>query len=296
MSSTAFQLEERIEKCRRILDDNPRSQIFAALGEAYRKKGDLERAYLITKQGLEIHPEYGPAHVVMAKIYIEKRLYQEAEKELEQAVRLDGKTRATEKLLAEVWLKKGELDRAQETLLRLRENGPPDEGISTLLNLAKNLKERPLVNPPQRVVQPAPLLNLTNRFAALEESQFDRPAPVSDEDYHSWASVLDALKSFPLVQGALVIGLDGLVVENRTSGQTNPDLIGPLCLSIVETVSQNLPRIDFGKLGQLLIETATVKIWIWSLKAHYLMLWTNPDVNLGCLKMRISHISEQIAF
>src|SRR3989337_505071 len=122
--SATLQIEERIEKCRKILEENPRSQILAALGEAYRKKGDLERAYLVTKQGLEYHPDYGPAHVVMAKIYIEKRLYQEAEKELEQAVRLDGKTRATEKLLAEVWLKKGELDRAQETLLRLRENGP----------------------------------------------------------------------------------------------------------------------------------------------------------------------------
>src|SRR3990172_13414629 len=109
----SVQIEDRIEKCRRILEANPRSQIFAALGEAYRKKGDLERAYLVTKQGLEFHPDYGPAHIVMAKIYLDKRLYPEAEKELELATKLEGKTRATDKLLAEVWLKKGELEKAQ---------------------------------------------------------------------------------------------------------------------------------------------------------------------------------------
>ena len=38
-------IDERIEKCNKILDENPSSQIFAALAEAYRKKGDLEKAF-----------------------------------------------------------------------------------------------------------------------------------------------------------------------------------------------------------------------------------------------------------
>jgi len=290
------QIEERIEKCRKILEDNPRSQIFAALGEAYRKKGDLERAYLITKEGLEYHPDYGPAHVVMAKIYLERKLYQEAEKELEIAVKLDGKTRATEKLLAEIWLRRGELERAQEALIRLKENGPADESINTLLNLSRNLKERQVAFPREKPVQRTPLLNLAEQYRRPEEAQRGASVNPAPEKFYTWGQIVGTLKSFPLVEGALVIGPDGLVVENRTSSQISPDIIGPLGLSVVETVIQNLPRLDFGKLGQILIETATGKIWIWSLKGHYLMLWTDPEVNLGSLKIRVGQVAEQIDF
>jgi tetratricopeptide (TPR) repeat protein len=294
--NATLQIEERIEKCRKILEDNPRSQVFAALGEAYRKKGDLERAYLITKQGLEYYPDYGPAHVVMAKIYLERKLYQEAEKELDLAVKLDGKTRATEKLLAEIWLRKGELERAQDALLRLKESGPSDESINTLLNLSRNLRERQVALPREKPVQRRPLLNLGEQYRRPEEAQRGAPVSPAPEKFYTWGQILDTLKSFPLVEGALVIGPDGLVVENRASGLYSPDTIGPLCLSIVETVVQNLPRIDFGKLSQVLIETATVKIWIWSLKGHYLMLWTDPEVNLGSLKIRVGQVAEQIDF
>lgn len=294
--NATLQIEERIEKCRKILENNPRSQVFAALGEAYRRKGDLERAYLITKQGLEYHPDYGPAHVVMAKIYLERKLYQEAEKELDLAVKLDGKTRATEKLLAEIWLRKGELERAQDALLRLKESGPSDESINTLLNLSRNLKGRQVALPREKPAQRTPLLNLAEQYRRLEEAQRGAPVSPAPEKFYTWGQILDTLKSFPLVEGVLAIGPDGLVVENRTSGRISPDLIGPLCVGVVETVIQNLPRIDFGKLGQVLIETATVKIWIWSLKSHYLMLWTDPEVNLGSLKIRVSQVAEQIDF
>jgi predicted regulator of Ras-like GTPase activity (Roadblock/LC7/MglB family) len=294
--SAAAQLEERIEKCRKILSDNPRSQIFAALGEAYRKKGDLERAYAVTKQGLENHPDYGPAHIVMAKIYMEKKLYHEAEKELEFSVKLDGKTRATEKLLAEVWLKRGELDKAQDTLVRLKETGPEEEGITNLLNLARNLRERPQFNTRENSVKTAHRPSVVEKYRPLDEPVAPAQALAGDEIYYSWAQIVDAVKSFPLVQGTLVIGPDGWVVENRAISQISPEIIGPLCLSIVDTAAQNLPRIDFGRLSQLLIETMTVKIWIWSIKGHYLIIWADPEVNLGSLKMRVSQIVEHIEF
>ena len=293
--SATIQLEDRIEKCRRILEENPRSQIFAALGEAYRKKGDLERAYLVTKQGLEYHPDYGPAHVVMAKIYLERRLYNEAEKELEAAAKLDGKTRTTEKLLAEIWLRKGELERAQDALQRLKENGPADESINILLNLSRNLKERPAAPPKEKPSRISPLLNLIEQYRSQEQTRPATP-PGQPEKFYSWGQMVDVLRLFALVQGVLVIGPDGLVVENRSSSQINPNEIGPLCLSIVETATQNLPRIDFGKLGQVLIETASVVIWIWQIKGHFLLIWADPEVNLGSLKMRVSQITVQIDF
>lgn len=294
--STEFQTEERIEKCRKILEDNPRSQIFAALGDAYRKKGDLEKAYLITRRGLDLNPDYGPGHLIMAKIYLDKRLYPEAEKELEAAIKLDGKTRAAEKLGAEVCLKKGELDKAQDVLLRLREAGPPDESISMLLSLARNLKEKHLAQAREKHRPATGATGLLERFRMAEAGQPSGTTAASFETFSSWSQIVESLKSFPLVLGVLVIGPDGLVVESRGTSSVSPDLIGPLCLSIVETAVQNLPRLDFGRLAMVLVETATVKIWIWKVKTHYLVLWADPEVNLGSLKMRVSQIIGQISF
>ena len=90
MQSTA-QLEERISKCEEILSQNPESLIFAALSDAYRKKGDLSKAFHVCNQGLKLHPGYGPGHLIMARINMERGMYSEAEKELASAEILTGK-------------------------------------------------------------------------------------------------------------------------------------------------------------------------------------------------------------
>ena len=81
----AVEIDERIGKCQKILDVDPNSQIFAALAEAYRKKGELEKAFRVCQNGLRIHPSYGSAHVVMAKINLDRGLYDWAEIEANKA-------------------------------------------------------------------------------------------------------------------------------------------------------------------------------------------------------------------
>jgi predicted regulator of Ras-like GTPase activity (Roadblock/LC7/MglB family)/predicted Zn-dependent protease len=100
------QVEERISKCEEILSQNPESLVFAALADAYRKKGDLSRAFHTCSQGLKLHPTYGPGHLVMARINLERGMYTEAEKELASAEQSDGRTRATELLLAQILIKR----------------------------------------------------------------------------------------------------------------------------------------------------------------------------------------------
>ncbi len=100
------ELDERIEKCQRLLEADPNSQIFAALAEACRKKGDLDLAFRICKNGLKVHNNYGSAHVVMAKINLDRGLYDWAEIEAKRASELDGKTRTIDLLLAEIYIYK----------------------------------------------------------------------------------------------------------------------------------------------------------------------------------------------
>ena len=105
-------LAERIEKCERILKENSNSQVFAALADAYRSKGDLDQAFRVCRQGLRLHPEYGPGHLVMAKINFERKMFDWAEQELEEAVTLDGETRATQQLRVEVLHRQGQFCRS----------------------------------------------------------------------------------------------------------------------------------------------------------------------------------------
>ena len=102
--ASLLELDDRISKCEKILDSDPNSQIFAALADAYRKKGDLEKSFRTCQNGLRIHPSYGSAHVIMAKVNLDRGLYDWAEIEAEKAVEIDGRTRSIELLLAEIYI------------------------------------------------------------------------------------------------------------------------------------------------------------------------------------------------
>src|SRR5690606_3662822 len=116
-------LAERIEKCERILKENSNSQVFAALADAYRANGDLDQAFRVCRQGLRVHPTYGPGHLVMARISFERKMFDWAEQELGEAVTLDGETRATSQLRVEIQIAKGNFGEAELDIKKLRATG-----------------------------------------------------------------------------------------------------------------------------------------------------------------------------
>ncbi|RME27850.1 MAG: hypothetical protein D6800_04560, partial [Candidatus Zixiibacteriota bacterium] len=138
MTATA-QLDERIAKCHKILQSDPNSQIFAALAEAYRKKGELDTAFRICQNGLRVHPSYGSAHIVMAKINLDRGLYDWAETEVQKAREIDGNSRAIELLLAEIQIYKGDFQNAIRLLKKLHESDPTNEHIAKLLDIAERI-------------------------------------------------------------------------------------------------------------------------------------------------------------
>ena len=133
------EIDDRIDKCQRLLETDPNSQIFAALAEAYRKKGELDKAFRVCQSGLKVHPSYASAHVVMAKINLDRGLYDWAEAEIRKAMEIEGPTRATDLLLAEVQIYRGEFDAASRLLRRLHQADPGNEHIKKLLDIAKKL-------------------------------------------------------------------------------------------------------------------------------------------------------------
>ncbi len=60
-----------IEKLERRYAENPHGYSFAPLAEAYRKSTDHSRALDVLKRGLELHPDYVPASIVLGRVHLD---------------------------------------------------------------------------------------------------------------------------------------------------------------------------------------------------------------------------------
>jgi len=267
------ELDERIAKCEKILSHTPESLIFAALADAYRKKGELAKAFHICLQGLKLHPDYGPGHLVMAKINMERGMYSEAEKELELAIQMDGRTRATELLLAQILIKKGQIADAKKLVEKLKSTDPNNPTIRELL---RTIKEKADWDKPDY-----------DAIMVQERWRIEKVVDLKDAVHY--------LKSLPDVMGALVVGEDGLVIESKLNPNFKKDTLGAIATSIVEVVRKGVREADFGEYVQVLVEGDNLELWMMKFKNKIFGLCCNPDANLGALKIKVGELLEHLS-
>ena len=275
----AAQLDERISKCEEILSHNPESMIFAALSDAYRKKGDLAKAFHTCTRGLKFHSDYGPGHLVMAKINMERGMYSEAEKELALAVQADGKNRATELLLAQILIKKDQIKDAKKILEKLKTTDPENEVVDELLKTIKQKIEQSGIHRTDR--------SGYDVMTAQERWRIQKVVDLKDGVHY--------LKSLPGVLGALVVGEDGLVLESRLNPNFKKEQIGAIATSITQCVKDGVGGIGFGGYEQILIETEDLEFWIIEFNRQAFVLCCAPEANLGALKMRVGELLEHLS-
>jgi len=94
------------EQLRRLQQD-PTSRVFAPLAESYRRLGRLDEAIEICQKGLEHHPDFHGGRVALAKCYIDKHRYQDAQGELEKVVHLAPENLLAQRLLGEALMAQG---------------------------------------------------------------------------------------------------------------------------------------------------------------------------------------------
>lgn len=79
-------LTPRIGELEKKLKREPSSLIFVQLAEEYRKVGAFDDAIRICREGLERHPNYISANMLLGRVYFETRRYREARAELEKVI------------------------------------------------------------------------------------------------------------------------------------------------------------------------------------------------------------------
>jgi predicted regulator of Ras-like GTPase activity (Roadblock/LC7/MglB family) len=269
---TNVELDERIEKCEEILAQDPDSYIFAALSDAYRKQGELAKAFSICNRGLKRHPDYGAGHLVMAKINMDRGMYGEAEKELSLAIQADGKTKTTELLLVQIFMKRGQIRDAKVILEKLKAADPTNPVVKDLLNQLREEAAWGKAN--------------YEDVMAKERWQIGKIVDFKD--------AVDYLKLLPHVLGALVVGADGLVVEGKVNPQFNRELLGAIAVTISKHAQKGMSEIGSGELEQLLVELESFKLWIIKLERHRFVLCCSAQVNLGALKIRVAELLQHM--
>jgi tetratricopeptide (TPR) repeat protein len=95
---------EFIERYQKLYEKDPRSKVFAPLGEAYRKMGLIKEALLILETGVKLHPHFASGRVALAKVLIHENKHEEAVVQLLAATDLSPENLLAQKLLAESYI------------------------------------------------------------------------------------------------------------------------------------------------------------------------------------------------
>lgn len=270
------ELDERITKCKRILERDPESLIFAALSEAYRRLGDLGTATRICAQGMKVHPEYGSAHLVMARINMDKRLFAEAEKELSLAIKADGRTKANELLLSEILVKKGKRREARTLLDKLFLADPENPQVKRLLKEVEEKEETTEVKWKDMPVACEIFQDLKEKISPAE--------------------VLEEMLKAPGVLGCLIVDQDGLVTESRFRKKANSEALGVASAVVFREIEKSVKKVGFGTLDQTLIESKGLNLWVVRTREFLMCLCCDHRVNFGYLKIALSKIRPRISF
>lgn len=108
-----------IEKLERRYAENPQGLTFAPLAEVHRKNGDVARALELLQAGLELHPNYIPASIVLGRCHWDLGDLPAAESAFAHVLRLDDENVIALKSLADINEKLERFTEAQRWLNRL---------------------------------------------------------------------------------------------------------------------------------------------------------------------------------
>lgn len=119
------------------LAQDPQSLVFLRLGEALRRKGQLDAALRVAMNGLERHPHLADAHDLYARVLTDKHDYEKAFDEWDMAIRIAPHHTGALKGLAFLYFKVGDIAQAEAHLERARNIEPADPSIDQAIAMVR---------------------------------------------------------------------------------------------------------------------------------------------------------------
>lgn len=91
--------ELALDRLREAWERDPASLAFVSLGEALRRRGDLEEAIRICRTGLDHRPNHSSGHLVLGRCFFDRGDLGDAIREFEEVVSLDSRNALALRLL-----------------------------------------------------------------------------------------------------------------------------------------------------------------------------------------------------
>jgi tetratricopeptide (TPR) repeat protein len=145
--------------------EEPSSLAFLELGEALRRRGQLDAAYKVTRGGLSRYPALADAHDLMGRILGDQGDLAGAFDAWAEALRLDPMRIGALKGIGFLYFRAGDIPAALEHLQRASEIDPDDSSIAQALERVRSAMA-PQVQ--QEPVEAAPVEEMTSPAVARE--------------------------------------------------------------------------------------------------------------------------------
>jgi len=150
------------------LAQDPQSLVFLRLGEALRRKGQLEAALRVAMNGLERHPHLADAHDLYARILTDKHDYERAFDEWDMAVRIAPHHTGALKGLAFLYFKVGDVEQAEAHLAAAKRVEPNDPSLEQAFEMVHGGQRPPSSTPPP---VPTPSATAPTAASPLDEAR-----------------------------------------------------------------------------------------------------------------------------
>ncbi|HAD82669.1 MAG: hypothetical protein A2509_11460 [Candidatus Edwardsbacteria bacterium RIFOXYD12_FULL_50_11] len=166
MAQENIKLSPEIEQLSEKLQADPKSRVFAQLADAYRKSDLLDEAIDTAKRGLENHPNYAIAHLILGRCYLAKGMYALAREEFELTIKNDMQNLVGYKLLGETYEKQNMYPEALKYYQMVLDLEPADAELSEKTAKLKSLMQ----TEPQAEAAPAQPESATPPAAEIVET------------------------------------------------------------------------------------------------------------------------------
>ena len=219
---------EEIAKLEALYESNPEGRVFTHLAEAYRKAGEYERARSILEKGLEKHPSYASAHVVLGRVFADLNDIPQARASFRHVLDLDPHNLVALRSLGDLARGAGNNEEALGYFEELRHQDPGNDEVDRIIEI---LKRAPIAAPaeaPQEATAEA-----TPPEDAQVQGTFEEPSFAGDSAGTPTADALEELPGFEAAQpdyGDLVSGdIDlGWTAGAATDAEVLPGDLGDL--------------------------------------------------------------------
>jgi tetratricopeptide (TPR) repeat protein len=288
---------------------DPASLVFVPLGEALRRRGDLEVALRVALRGVERHPANPDAHDLVARIAVDAGDLERAVAEWEAVLRLTAGHAGAHKGLGFISFQLGRLDDAAAHLGAALAANQEDGSLAAALQTVRDelaardgAPERSTIAVSRQAVA-AELDAAAATRAALAEAGVRSARPTIGLPIEMQRPDADAGALFDdLLEGqrsaAMLLDADGLVLAGRYVSADGRDLaaiIGAQLSGVSDEAGRAMRHLGLGAWRQIVFETEAASVAMAPSQEGVLLVAPARPIPLGFVRRVLERALERAA-